>query len=272
MDQCISKRIKELSIEMLTDFDAFCKEHNLRYSLSFGTLLGSVRHKGFIPWDDDIDVDMPIEDYLRFAKLWLKYGDKEKYFFQSKITDPKIPSPFYRLRLNNTTCSEPGYETFPIHWGIPLDIFPIYHLPKSMLMRKVQRKLLGLAGHFCTYDWYHKNANSCISWLHLAATLVCLQSVYVISCLSKSSSLAYYAYGYSGRLERAETLWFPTKPGLFEGVELQIPADPHAYLAWQYGEDYMTPPPEDQRQGHDVGIIDFDNDGAFYTHALRRNK
>lgn len=272
MDERTLKRIKECSLEILIDFNNFCKEHDLRYSLSFGTLLGAVRHEGFIPWDDDIDVDMPIEDYLRFAKMWLKHGNKEKYFFQSKVTDPKIPTPFYRLRMNNTTSIDAGYETFPIHWGIPLDIFPIYHLPKNMLLRKIQRKLLGLSGLFCFYDWSHPNANPIKSRINLAATLICLQSVYLISCFSKSSSTAYYAYGYSGRNEYADTLWYPTKSALFEGVELQVPADPHAYLAWQYGENYMTPPPEDQRHGHDAGIIDFEHDGAFYTHCLRRNK
>lgn len=272
MDQSILKRTKEVSIEILTDFDLFCKKHDLRYNLSFGTLLGAVRHKGFIPWDDDIDVDMPIEDYLRLAKLWLKYGDKEKYFLQTKATDPKVPTPFFRLRLNNTTSIEPGYETFPMHWGLPLDIFPIYHLPKSMIMKKVQRELFSLACTFCVYDWNHPNAGSFKSWIYLMATLICLQGVYIISCFSNSSDLSYYAYGYSERREKETSCWLPTKPGLFEGREFQIPQDSHTYLAWQYGEDYMTPPPEDQRHGHDIGIIDFEHDSEFYTNCLRRNK
>ena len=196
MNAALSKRIKEISVEILIDFDTFCKQHNLRYNLSHGTLLGAIRHQGFIPWDDDIDVDMPLEDYLRFKKLWLKHGDKKKYFFQSKKTDPKIPVSFSRLRLNNTTWSDPGHETFPIHWGIPLDIFPIYHSPKSKLLQKVQQKLFCMADNSCIYDWFHTNANSFSSWLHWIKTLLLLQCVYLISHLSKSSPSLFYPSSY----------------------------------------------------------------------------
>lgn len=272
MDASLSQRIKELSVDILIDFDRFCREHNLRYNLSFGTLLGAVRHKGFIPWDDDVDVDMPLEDYLRFTKLWLKYGDKEKYFFQSKQTDPKVPVLFNRLRLNGTTWSDPEHESFPIHWGIPIDIFPIYHCPKNALMKKVLQKLIGLSGQHCSYDWYHQNAKPFVSWIHWVMSLFYLQGAYMISYFSKSSPLIYNPSAYANRKIGKLAWLYPTKPGNFEGVELQIPVESHAYLVWQYGEDYMTPPPEDQRGGHAIGLIDLEHDGEFYTHCLRRNK
>lgn len=272
MDENTSKRIKEISVEILIDFDKFCKEHNLEYRISFGTLLGAVRHKGFIPWDDDIDVDMPIDDYIRFGKLWLKYGDKEKYFLQTKKTDPKIPCPFYRLRLNNTTWSEPNHETFPIHWGIPLDIFPVYNLPKNKKLRKLQRRLNSRALRLCEYDWNHLNASRLASWFYRQLTLMCLYGVRLISSFSESTHDIYYAYGYVNRREWKKEWMYPSKPIMFEGIELQSYPDPYAYLEWQYGEDYMTPPPEDQRQGHIVAIIDLEHDGEYYTKCLRRNK
>ena len=272
MDEKTIERVKKISVELLSDFDTFCKEHNLKYSLSFGTLLGAVRHKGFIPWDDDIDVDMSIDDYIRLGKLWSKYGDKDKYFLQTKKTDPKIPCPFYRLRLNNTAWIEPGHETFPIHWGIPLDIFPVYNLPQNTVMRKAQRKLAKYSRRLSRYDWEHKESNVIKSWLYQKLTLLCLQGIYLISILAKSSPYVYYADGYSHKKEGKKKWLFPCKTIMFEGIELQSYADPHAYLTWQYGENYMTPPPIDQRGGHAVAIIDFEHDGEYYTKCLRRNK
>ena len=73
-------------LETLVDFDEFCNEHGLRYSLAGGTLLGAVRHKGFIPWDDDIDVGMPREDYERFLQIAQKECGEE-YFLQTVDTD-----------------------------------------------------------------------------------------------------------------------------------------------------------------------------------------
>lgn len=272
MDEQTAKRIKEISLDILVDFDKFCKEYNLQYRVAFGTLLGAVRHKGFIPWDDDIDVDMPIEEYIRFSKLWLKYGDKEKYFLQTKRTDPMLPSPFYRLRLNNTTCSDPGHETFPIHWGVPLDIFPVYNLPKSTKWRNRMIKWLEQAHDCCSYNWRNPNAGRSASWKKWYKTMFRLQGAYLVSRFSKSSSNVYYPYAYRHARSGHKELWYPATTVMFEGVELQAHSDPDKYLRWQYGDDYMTPPPVDQRKGHPEGITDLEHDGSYYTNCLRRNK
>lgn len=124
---------------MLIYFDKFCKKHNLEYVISFGTALGAVRHGGFIPWDDDVDVDMPVKDYERFAKIWFKEGDKENYFLQTKKTDSCISMPFYRLRKNNTASILPGCENIPIHWGLPIDIFPLYNTPQNAFLKNVKK-------------------------------------------------------------------------------------------------------------------------------------
>ena len=61
---------KQIQLRMLIEIDAFCRKHNIRYSLAYGTLIGAIRHKGFIPWDDDVDIMMPLPDMLRFKELW----------------------------------------------------------------------------------------------------------------------------------------------------------------------------------------------------------
>ncbi len=271
MDKNTSDRIKEISVEILVDFDEFCKKNNLNYMLSFGTALGAVRHKGFIPWDDDVDVDMPIEDYLRLEKIWSKCGNKQKYFLQTKRTDPLVPVPFYRLRLNNTTWTEPNYEKYPIHSGIPIDIFAVYHKPNSKVLTKFQHLFDSLSQQFCSYPWRNKKTSG-ISVV--VSNLLCrffAKLTSIISDFSKNSELVFYPYGTAQRIYGEKKYMFPVKEIEFEGIKFKGPANPHEYLSWQYG-DYMTPPPESDREGHPEGIIDLENDSSKYNGVLIRNK
>lgn len=271
MDSELLKQIKSISLDMLVYFDNFCRENKLDYWISFGTLLGGVRHQGFIPWDDDVDVEMPIESYRKLVRKWFQHGDKEHYFLQTKKTDPYLPYPFYRLRKNGTTWIDPGFETMPIHWGIPIDIFPIYHRPTNRILKKIQDVCHSRATRFCTYSWNHPQKRGIKPFIYTKLTSFFLAMVSVISSLSKKSDYVYHAFGYKKRKEGKKDWFLPSKSILFEGVELRSPANPHEYLQWQYG-DYMELPPEEQRQGHNIGILDIDNGSEIYTHCLRRNK
>lgn len=267
MDDYCASKIKEISLEILKDFDKFCKENNLEYMISYGTALGAVRHGGFIPWDDDIDVNMPIEDYEKLVKAWKKNGDKNKYFLQTKRTDPNICRPFYRLRLNGTTWTEPGYETYPIHWGLPLDIFPVYHISENKKLQYIQTKLFELAMTFCTQPWFMRKFSGFKYTMNYFLTLVFLNAVYCMSCLCKKSSLVF-----DQTHIRNKKLYFPSNKIKFEDSYFSGPADAHAYLTVQYGEDYMDPPPENKKRGHPEGIIDLENDSEKYTGVRIRNK
>lgn len=88
-------------IQILDVIDSICKKHNITYFLVWGTLLGSVRHKGFIPWDDDVDIGMPGKSYNKFLKIASKELGKE-YFLQTGLTDKWHPVPFSKVRMNNT--------------------------------------------------------------------------------------------------------------------------------------------------------------------------
>lgn len=109
-------------LEILKLFADFCFEHKLLWQIAAGTLLGAVRHRGFIPWDDDIDVIMPRKDY----ELLLRLGDKfpNQVFLQHKKTEPNCPFLFSKLRLNNTLFKERYYQHIDMHHGIFIDIFP----------------------------------------------------------------------------------------------------------------------------------------------------
>lgn len=117
------KQLQNKLLEMLKDFDSFCKENRLTYSISYGTLLGAVRHKGFIPWDDDLDVVMPRKDYDTLLKI---FKSNEKYTLQEEKID--YPLYFSKIRCNNTTFIEevPYRRKYRnINQGVFIDVFPL---------------------------------------------------------------------------------------------------------------------------------------------------
>ena len=116
--------LQQKELDLLKEFVKFCELHNLTYFLIGGTLLGAIRHLGFIPWDDDIDVGMPRPDYDRFCELAEKHfvGD---IFFQSYRSDKGYPYIFSKLRNSNTTFIEKIYRHVPMNHGVYIDIFPL---------------------------------------------------------------------------------------------------------------------------------------------------
>lgn len=127
-----------LLLEMLKDIDIVCKRHRISYQLFAGTALGAVRHHGFIPWDDDVDIIMSRSEYERFFKEAAKDFDETLYFAQQEHS-AHWPMPYSKLRRNNTTCIEKYYpKDLKTHQGVYVDIFPCDNLSDCTLMRKIQ--------------------------------------------------------------------------------------------------------------------------------------
>ena len=131
------EEIKGKELYILKEFDRICQENGLKYSLIYGTLLGAVRHGGFIPWDDDVDVCMLREDYEKFCKIAPKRLP-EDLFYQSHETEREYFQLFDKIRLNNTIFKEKYYAQYHIHHGIYIDIFPCDKIPQNMFKRKLQ--------------------------------------------------------------------------------------------------------------------------------------
>lgn len=125
-------------LEILKVFDSVCRKHGLRYSLYAGSLLGAVRHSAFIPWDDDLDVCMPREDYDRFLSLWSSEAP-EGYVLQNKETEPRFWQSFTKIRKDGTTFLQEEREAGKYHLGIFLDIFPLDRIPDGRLSRAVYK-------------------------------------------------------------------------------------------------------------------------------------
>lgn len=134
----LQRQIWATEQEILDVIHQVCTEHGLRYSLAYGTLIGAVRHKGFIPWDDDIDLMMPREDYEKLLVIWNQSAPKG-YILQNTRTDSDFTQNFTKIRRDHTTFLQDEAErTKHYHKGIFVDIFPGDRVPSGKIGRKIQ--------------------------------------------------------------------------------------------------------------------------------------
>lgn len=120
------RRIQLIQIELLTEFDRICRKHNLKYNINFGTLIGALRHKGFIPWDDDIDVTMYYKDCDKLYEIMKAELDPDKYYYRCPQTEPYHHIIFNHLEHKGTTYTKAGRDKLKHKIGVFIDIFPMY--------------------------------------------------------------------------------------------------------------------------------------------------
>lgn len=129
--------VQQASLKILKVVVEFCEKYNISYFLIYGSLLGAARHKGFIPWDDDIDIGMDLYNYKKFSKLAPKYFDAN-YFVLNYKTDSKALYQWTKVQLKNTTAIDQNARKLDMHWGFGLDIFLFSGLSNNRVGRKIQ--------------------------------------------------------------------------------------------------------------------------------------
>lgn len=133
--------IQQVLFNMLCDIDDFCTKHDIPYYLVYGTTLGAVRHQGFIPWDDDVDIAMTADNYARFLELASKEpigNSPDLYFIQTQDSDPHFQCTWTKIRRNQTAYITQGDAPFEGHLGLWIDVFPFYPAAKTRTGRKLQ--------------------------------------------------------------------------------------------------------------------------------------
>lgn len=256
------QQLQQIELEMLLVFKNVCEAHTLRYYLTAGTLLGAVRHKGFIPWDDDIDIAMPREDFDRLIRLCQEELDT-RFFFQSSDTDPFFPLYFAKLRLNDTATKEAATKNIPMHQGLFIDIFPLDVCPDSetggQLFFKAIEFFSVAARAKVDREFSFSQVPAPARWLLRLATMLPVRGLYRLRDIVRR----WAAFCGSGRrictvggahlypYEVFQSKWYHSTVSLeFEGHVFPAPAEWDEYLKHMYGEDYMVPPPPELRRQH----------------------
>ena len=131
------KLIQKIQLDILKEVDRICKSENIRYGIDGGTLLGAIRHKGFIPWDPDVDVIMLREDYEKFYNASLRLMNNNKYFLQEERTDSYYRWGFTKIRRVDTNFVRVGQEHLKMQNGIFIDILIMDNVPDNYIKRKL---------------------------------------------------------------------------------------------------------------------------------------
>lgn len=134
--EAVLRRLQLTELEILKVVDKVCRDNKIDYSLYAGTLLGAVRHKGFIPWDDDLDICLTRENYNRFIKIW-NANPPKGYILQNKENTPDFSQTFTKIRKDNTAFFQEGRgdAAGSYHKGIFIDVFPVDRMPNGKMAR-----------------------------------------------------------------------------------------------------------------------------------------
>lgn len=254
--------LRETQLYLLREFLRVCGELSLPYFAVGGTALGAVRHGGYIPWDDDIDVGMPRSAYRVFLDKApaLLAAD---VFLQTFETDPGYPGCFAKLRRHGTLLLEETTSHLPMHQGVYIDLFPLDGCPVGFHKRVFDWK----------NDFYTRKCNT--AYRFAGASFSFLGGLYNKLALLLQPSLQKAVRRRSALYERLPFESSPVAGNLtgawrdrermpravfgkgkllpFEGIPLRVPENTHEYLSRLYG-DYKTLPPEEKRVSHH-GVI-----------------
>lgn len=250
MREISNEELKKIQIEILDDVTHFCQQHNLRYFLAYGTLLGAIRHKGYIPWDDDIDIHMPRPDYEEFITQYNKENGKNSVL--SHEIDSRYRVAFAKVYRKCTIVKEFHFK--PDIFGVYIDIFPLDGLKD----RKQAHNCGEIRRYMHVKNSIFTSTMSIGRKLRLAFTKLILLPIPLQRLQKKIKKIATLSdydnskqvYSSYSRLASKEifprTIFDKHKMVIFEGKEYRAPSDSELYLQTLYG-NYMTLPPKEKQ-------------------------
>ena len=261
--------LQSCELDILGVIDDICKKYRIPYSLYSGSLLGAVRHHGFIPWDDDIDICMKRDDYDRFLAAWME-SSPSGFFLQNKENSPSFTQTFTKIRKEHTTFLQYPWEAGRYHTGIFVDVFPLDRIPavrSQQFLYKIRTAIFLLL----TREFVPEEENFLTRIVSFLFLMVVRGNMRIQLRRHLEKKLKEYNHDHSLPL-----VGFDTLAGLnqkypsdmmddftnmsFQGREFPCCKDWDSQLGVLYG-DYMTLPPEEERTWkHHPIILDFEHD------------
>lgn len=273
MDEDQRHQMQNLLLNIYKDVADVCGQYGLSMIMVGGSCLGAVRHKGFIPWDDDLDVAMPRKDYNRFIELLNQGVLSDKYEFRTPQGDKECSCYFTKLYRKGTELREIGDENSPYPRSVFFDIFPIEYVPTSAFKQSVisfMANTLRFIGN-CVGEYEYRSSEYEDSIANYPELVSMYKKRILVGRLfsfvthqkwvkwydslvdnSKESVLMGIPTGralYKGEILPAK-VFLPASFGNFEGLTVGLPANPDAYLQNLYGKNYMQVPPPEKRESH----------------------
>ena len=278
------KEIKDKELEILDAVLDICNKNGIKYFLIGGSCLGAVRHGGFIPWDDDIDLGMPRPEYERFLQI-AEQSLPDNFFLQYYKTDLDYRQDFTKVRNSNTSFIETASKNLKINHGLYIDIFPIDGMPNNplkkfnlLLHKKIAKLYLGK-------DYFRSSFKKRL-FLKLPILFACALNMFKSpNKVLRKLDDHYKKFAYNecdfilchggawGRREIHPKSQFGNgRFENFEGRKVIVPENAEEYLRWQYG-DWQNLPPESQRKPHHFcEVIDLSRPYTYYKTTLNKDK
>lgn len=254
-DGTMLRKAQERLIEMLIEIDRICKKHNITYWIDGGTALGAVRHKGFIPWDDDIDIAVLRKDYNKLLKI-LQKELPDRFVLQNKKTE-KYYHLMYSRVVDKNSLSDYGENRVKTrkkmkNQGLFIDL--VFIEKGNLKLKKiVDHYYIGSFHNLTFYNNFKKKILAQVSWPIFSLLVLIIRCIY--SLIPSDKYIFGYGIPFMRDLRRSEIL--PVKPIEFENIIVSAPNNVHAYLKRYFG-NYMQIPPVEQRKTHAEKIEVYD--------------
>ena len=263
LDQNTLRRLQMTELELLEEVDRICKKCDIHYNIIAGTLLGAVRHGGFIPWDDDADVALLRPEYEKFCKACETELDTDRFYFQDHRNTPGYRWGYGKLRRKETLFLREHQEHMPYEQGVFIDVFPLDYVPDSYVMRSIcnfkcflYRKFFwSEVGRIADKSTFKKKLYGIMSKVPESRLKKSFNRYIEKRNRKKTDWVRILTFPTPNKEYGYRTRWYEESADIdFEGVTFQGIKDYDGYLSFKFG-NYMELPPEDKRKVHPVSDI-----------------